>query len=110
MVPYVTKEWNDRRLREQFHSSWVNEKDHIGLLVPSWIPEDPINNTGSWHLGVMSDPILNINVGTIAGQSEAYDILNGTGNESAQNLVVDVIVDVFNWLHFVGGDVNKTFN
>ena len=110
MVPYHTKEYTDRRLREQFHSSLTCERDNIGLIVFSWIPEDPVNNSGSAHFGIMSDPILNINVGTAAGQSEAYDVLNGTGGESAQNVVVDVFINCFNWLHYVGGDINRTFN
>ena len=112
MVSYHTKEYIDRRIREQFHSSWANENDKIGLITFSWIPEDPINNTGSVHLGIISDPILNINVGTVAGQSEAFDVLNGTGPDSLTpaNIVVDVYVEVFNWLHYVGGDINKTFN
>jgi hypothetical protein len=112
MVASHTKEYIDRRIREQYHSSWCPENYHIGVISFSWIPEDPVNNTGSVHLGVISDPILNINVGTSAGQSSAYDVLNGTGPDTLtqENIVVDVFVDVFNWLHYVGGDINKTFN
>jgi hypothetical protein len=107
-----TKEWCDRRIREQFHSSWTHEDYCIGVIPFSWIPEDPVNNAGSIHLGIISDPILNINVGTAAGQSTAFDALTGAGPDTTapQNIVVDVFVDVFNWLHYVGGDVNKTFN
>lgn len=112
MIAFHTKEYIDRRIREQYHSSWHNEYDHIGMLEVSWIPEDPINNTGSIHMGIISDPILNINVGTATGQSEAYDVLTGGGPDSLTpaNIVVDVFTPAFNWLHFVGGDVNKTFN
>lgn len=112
MVPFHTKEYIDRRIREQFHSSYLSENFHIGVIPFSWIPEDPVNCTGSIHMGIISDPILNINVGTVAGQSTAFDVLNGTGPDSiaGQNIVVDVSVDGFNWLHFVGGDVNKVFN
>lgn len=115
MVAFHTKEYIDRRIREQYHSSWTNDFDNIGMLEVSWIPEDPINNTGSVHLGIISDPILNINVGTAAGQSEAFDVLTGAGNDttvpnSGENIVIDVITPAFNWYHFVGGDVNKTFN
>lgn len=111
MIPTHTKEWIDRRVREQFHSSWTNEYDHIGMFPLCWIPEDPVNNTGSVHLGIISDPILNINIGVSAGQSEAYDVLFGTGPDSGTgNVVVDVYVAVFNWAHWVGGDVNRTFN
>lgn len=110
MIASHTKEYIDRRIREQFHSSWVNENDHIGMLEVAWIPEDPINNTGSIHLGIISDPILNINVGTAAGQSEAYDVLMGVNGDGQQQIAVDVFVDCFNWVHFVGGDINKVFN
>lgn len=111
MIPAHTKEWIDRRVREQFHSSWTNEYDNIGMLPLCWIPEDPVNNTGSIHLGIISDPILNINVGVSAGQSEAFDVLNGTGPDAGSgNLVIDVFVGCFNWIHWVGGDANKTFN
>lgn len=110
MVAYHTEEYVNRRLREQYHSSWACEADHIGFLPFCWIPEDRVNNSGSIHMGIISDPILNINVGTAAGQSEAYDVLNGTGGEAAQNLVVDVFWDAFNWNHYVGGDINKVFN
>jgi hypothetical protein len=112
MIAYHTKEFIDRRIREQYHSSWANEYDHIGMLEVCWIPEDPINNTGSIHLGIISDPILNINIGTAAGQSGAFDVLNGFGPDTLtpSNIVIDVFTDVFNWLHYVGGDINKTFS
>lgn len=111
MIPTHTKEYIDRRIREQFYSSWQSQYVNIGVLPLAWVPEDPVNCTGTIHLGVISDPILNIDVGTSAGQSEAYDVLNGTGEDStgAENIVVDVFTSAFNWLHFVGGDVNKTF-
>lgn len=110
MVPVTTYEWNNQRIKDQFHSAWHCDKYKFGIIPSAWIPEDPINNTGSWHLGIINDPIIYINVGTAAGQSEAFDLLNGTGTEPAQNLVVDVIEEAFNWLHMVGGDINKTFN
>jgi hypothetical protein len=112
MIPTHTKQFIDRRQREHFHSSYTGESQNIGFLPLCWIPEDPINNTGSIHVGIISDPTLNLDVGTTAGQSEIYDALNGTSldGSSPDSVVIDVFVDAFNWLHFVGGDVYRTFN
>lgn len=105
-----TKEYIDRRVREQFHSAEVSEIDNIGVFPLCWVPEDPVNNTGSIHMGIISDPTLNINIGTAVGQSTAYDVLNGGTGDANKNIVIDVFIDAFNWLHYVGGDINKTFN
>lgn len=111
MIANHTKEYVDRRLREQFHSSRTGQLDNIGFYSPAWTPEDPVNNTGSFHMGIISDPTLNLDFGSAAGQSDAYDCLNGTGSEGvAENVVIDVYVEAFNWLHYVGGDINKIFN
>ncbi len=112
MIPVHTKAYIDRRQREHYHSSYTGEAQNIGFLPLSWIPEDPINNTGSIHVGIISDPTLNLNIGDSAGQSDVFDALNGTSLDGslADNVVLDVFVDASNWLHFVGGDVYRTFN
>lgn len=109
MVAENTYEWMNRRLREHFHSSRTAQTDGLGFYSFCWAPEKLRDNTGSVHFGVISDPTLNINLGTNVGDSECYDVLNGFG-EAAQNLVIDFWVDAFNWVHYVGGDINKTFN
>lgn len=112
MIPTHTKAYIDRRQREHYHSSYTGEAHNIGFLPLSWIPEDPINNTGSIHVGIISDPTINLNIGDSAGQSQIFDVLNGTSLDGslADNVVLDVFVDAANWLHFVGGDVYRTFN
>lgn len=112
MIPVHTKAYIDRRQREHYHSSYTGESQNIGFLPLCWIPEDPVNNTGSIHLGIISDPTLNVGTGDSAGQSEMFDVLNGTAldGSAAENVVLDIFVDDFNWLHFVGGDVYRTFN
>lgn len=111
MIPEHTCEYINRRVREQFHSSWTSQYHNIGILPISWVPEDPVNCTGTFHLGLVSDPILTINVGTAQNDSEAYNVLNGAGPDSSalESLVVDVFTSAFNWVHFVGGDANKSF-
>lgn len=112
MIPQHTRKFIDYRQREHYHSSYTSDDQNIGFFPFSWVPEDPVNNTGSIHLGIINDPTLNVNIGDAAGQSEMYDVLNGTSADGspAENIVVDVFVENFNWLHFVGGDVNRTFN
>lgn len=112
MIPVHPQKWMDRRQREHYHSSCTAENQNIGFLPHCWIPEDPVNNTGSIHYGIINDPTLNIDTGSAPGHSETYDALNGTSQDGspASNVVIDVHVDLFNWLHFVGGDVNRTFN
>lgn len=112
MIADHTREYVNQRIREQYHSSLTSENYCIGMLEVSWIPEDPINNTGSIHTGQITDPTLYINIGTQAGDSEAFDVLNGSGPDSTtpENIVVDVFCDAFNWIHFVGGDANRLFN
>lgn len=112
MIPNHGKQFIDQRQREHYHSSYTGESQNIGFLPLCWIPEDPINNTGSIHLGIINDPTLNLNVGDTPGQSEIFDVLNGTSLDGspAENVVIDVFVDAANWLHFVGGDVYRTFN
>lgn len=112
MVPLHTQKFNDLRLREQYHSSDTSPTDNVGFIPYCWIPEDPVNCTGSINIGNLHDPTLNLNIGTTAGDSEIFDALNGTSIDGspADAVVVDVFSDNFNWLHFVGGDVNRTFN
>lgn len=112
MIPSHTQKFMDLRQREQYHSSDTHPGQNIGFFPFCWIPEDPINCTGSYNIGNIHDPTLNLNVGTVAGDSQAFDALNGTSPDgsASEALVVDVFVDNFNWLHFIGGDVNRTFN
>lgn len=111
LVPLRDKEYIDQRARELHHSSLSFPRQNMGFIPYSWSTEDPVNCTGSIHLGVISDPTLDIVIGTQAGHSEAYDACNGTGAYSTpENLLVYVGVDAFNWIHMIGGDANKLFN
>jgi hypothetical protein len=111
VIPFHSKKYTDLRQREQFHSS-DPDGQNVGFFPHCWIPEDPVNCTGGIHYQNMSDATINVNIGNAAGESDIFDVLNGTSIDGspAENVLLDVIVEVPNWLHFVGGDVNRTFN
>lgn len=111
MIPFHPKEYIDTRLREQYHSSIPEEKENLGFFSFSWIPEDHVNNNGSVHFANISDPTLNLNLGSAAGDSDAYDALNGTGVYGAAGvpIVIDVWFNTTNFIHQKGGDIRLVF-
>jgi len=112
MIPFHPKEYIDRRLREQYHSSIPTDNENLGFFSFSWIPEDHVNENGAVHFGNISDPTINLFIGTTLGDSDLYDALNGGGIWGAAGVtcVIDFWFNTKNWIHQVGGDIRLVFS
>lgn len=111
MVPFHSKEYIDTRLREQYHGSIPAENENLGFFSFAWIPEDHTNESGGVHFGNLSDPTVNLFIGTAPGHSELYDALHGVGEFGgvAQDATIELCFNVKNFIHQVGGDIRLVF-